>query len=95
MQELSMQRAKTIYRAAVDSRVSDFEEPAWWEAVRIELEQVLRARTVSEAASVIAWWHHDWSAINDSPRGAAGRIRLAAKGGAQPAARAKRHADED
>lgn len=94
MQELSMERAKAIYRAAVDLRASDAEGESWWGAVRTEMAQVLSARTVAEAAAAIAWWHHDWSMVSDSPRDAAKRIRFAAKGRSQPAASAKRHAED-
>ena len=76
---LSMEGAKSIYRAAVDERASDSEGHVWWAAVHAEMTQVLAARSVREAAKVIAWWHHDWSQVSDSAAAAARRIRTAAR----------------
>lgn len=77
MQALTLDRTKTIYRAAVDEKASDAEGEAWWSEVHAELSQVLAARTVGEAARVIAWWHHDWSMVGDTAKAAAQRIRAA------------------
>ena len=82
MQDLTLERTKAIYRAAVDAHASDAEGEAWWAAVQIELCQVLAARTASEAAQVIAWWHHDWSMVGDTATAAAQRIRTAARAAA-------------
>ena len=76
---LTIERTKAIYRDAVDARASDHEGPTWWAAVHAELQQVLAARSVAEAAKIIDWWHHDWSAIGDTAREAAGRLRAAAR----------------
>lgn len=79
MHKLTVERAKAIYRAAIDPRASDAEGDAWWDEVRAELHQVLSAPTLAAATAVIAWWHHDWSSVNDAARDAARRIRLAAR----------------
>lgn len=79
MQALTLEGAKTIYRAAVDGRASDAEGAEWWAAVHAELDQVLAARSTAEAARVIAWWHHDWTLVGDSAKAAAQRIRAAAR----------------
>lgn len=81
MQELSVERTKSIYRAAVDARASDAEGDAWWAAVHTELRQVLEARTTAEAARFIAWWHSDWEwrAVGDTAKATARRIRSAAR----------------
>ncbi|WP_186038863.1 hypothetical protein [Burkholderia gladioli] len=71
--------AKTIYRAAIDPRALDEEGDAWWLAVADELAEVIAALTPSQAAQVVAWWHRDWTSVNDSPRAAAARIRRAAR----------------
>ena len=73
--------AKAIYRAAVDARAADSEGDTWWEEVRAELCQVLDARSATQAAACIAWWHSDleWQAIADTPKAAAQRIRAAAR----------------
>ena len=78
-QSLTIERTKAIYRDAVDARASDHEGPTWWAAVQAELQQVLAAPSVAEAAKIIDWWHHDWSAIGDTAREAAGRLRAAAR----------------
>lgn len=79
MQDLTLDRAKAIYRAAVDAQASDGEGADWWAKVHAELSQVLAARTAGEAAKVIAWWHHDWSMVGDTATAAAQRIRAAAR----------------
>lgn len=50
MNALTLDRAKAIYRAAVDVKASDAEGAAWWAAVHDELVQVLAARSVIDAA---------------------------------------------
>ncbi|WP_457391525.1 hypothetical protein [Roseateles sp. P5_E1] len=81
MSTLALKKAKAIYRAAINVRAQDGEGDNWWEAVRVEVGQVLSARTIADAAEVIAWWHHDWTFVIDTPRDAAKRIRLAARAG--------------
>jgi hypothetical protein len=71
--------AKTIYRAAIDPRALDGEGEAWWSAVADEMAEVIAAPTASQAAQVVAWWHRDWTSVNDTPRAAAARIRRAAR----------------
>lgn len=79
---LTLDCAKAIYRAAVDPKASDAEGDAWWGAVHVEMIQVLAARTLPEAAQIIAWWHYDWSMVGDSAKAAAQRIRAAARAAA-------------
>ncbi|WP_321966974.1 hypothetical protein [Burkholderia cepacia] len=76
---ISEEAAKTIYRRAIESRASDGEGSHWWLEVTDEVKQVVAAKTITVAALIIAWWHHDWAMVNDSPRAAAVRIRRAAK----------------
>ncbi|WP_321944800.1 hypothetical protein [Burkholderia cenocepacia] len=76
---ISLDEAKAIYRQAIDSRASNGEGPAWWDEVADEIRDVVAARTIAVAADLIAWWHHDWTCINDTPRRAATRIRDAAR----------------
>ncbi len=79
MQILTLNRAKAIYRDAIDARASDTEGDAWWHAVHLELQQVVQARTASEASVVISWWHHDWTVVGDTAIAAARRIRSSAR----------------
>lgn len=76
---ITLNEAKAIYRAAVDPAAGDGEGETWWTAVATELAAVIRANSVATAGQVIAWWHHDWTAVGDSPRAAARRIRRAAR----------------
>lgn len=82
---MDVDRARAIYRAAVDPKASDAEGGAWWAAVHDELRQVVAAPTSTAAARVIAWWHSDWewAAVGDSPKAAAQRIRAAARAAAR------------
>lgn len=80
---LTLERAKTIYRAAVDSQASDGNGAAWWTEVHTEMAKVLTAPSTTEAAQVIAWWHHDWTTVGDSAKAVAQRIRAAARAGTQ------------
>ncbi len=82
MRTLTLDRAKAIYRKAVDAQASDAEGATWWAEIHAELSQVLAARTTSEAAQVIAWWHADWSMVGDTAKAAAQRIRAAARAAA-------------
>ncbi|MCA8355713.1 hypothetical protein [Burkholderia cepacia] len=76
---ISLNDAKAIYRNAIDSRASDGEGAAWWDEVADEVRDVVAARTIGIAAELIAWWHHDWTSVNDTAREAATRIRDAAR----------------
>ncbi len=76
---LTLDQVKSIYRSAIDPKVSDFEEQDWWHAVADEVQRVVASETVEEASRVIKWWHDDWSCVNDSPKRAAQRIRTAAQ----------------
>jgi nucleotide-binding universal stress UspA family protein len=71
--------AKAVYRQAIDPSARDGEGAAWWSEVVDEIRDVIAARSVSEAAAVIDWWHNDWSAVSDTPRDAAKRIRESAR----------------
>ncbi|KVV07442.1 hypothetical protein [Burkholderia ubonensis] len=77
---ITLDAAKAIYRSAIDPRASDRESAEWWDEVADEVRDVVAARTVDEAAIVIAWWHRDWSLGSDTPRAPAMRIRRAARG---------------
>jgi hypothetical protein len=77
--EITLDVAKAIYRQAVDSRASEGESPAWWNEVADEVRDVVAARSVSEAARIIQWWHHDWTTVSDTPLNAVKRIREAAR----------------
>ncbi|CAN7649244.1 hypothetical protein LJR129_005061 [Acidovorax sp. LjRoot129] len=79
MAELSIDQAKQVYRAAIDAKVSDAEGDDWWMAVTKEVRDVCASRSVKAGAAVIEWWHHDWSAVGDTSKAAAQRIRQAAK----------------
>lgn len=76
---LTLERAKAIYRSAVDGKATDAEGAAWWAEVHSEIVQVLAARSASAAAQIIAWWHDDWSLVGDTAKAAAQRIRAAAR----------------
>ncbi|MDF0506620.1 hypothetical protein POK33_38360 [Burkholderia cenocepacia] len=77
--QITLDMAKVIYRAAIDTRASDGESAAWWDEVADEVRDVIAARSLANAAAVIEWWHHDWAAVSDTPRDAARRIREAAR----------------
>lgn len=77
--QITLSQVKEIYRAAIDPTARDDEGENWWFAVAREVAAVVGADSVATASEVIAWWHHDWSVVGDSPRGAAGRIRRAAR----------------
>lgn len=77
--ELTIDQAKSVYRAAIDSGASDCAGADWWSAVVCEVRQVCTASSLKAAASVIEWWHHDWSMVGDTAKDAASRIRAQAK----------------
>lgn len=66
---ITLDAAKTIYRYAIDSRVSDVEGDAWWEEVADEMRDVIAARTLADAAALIDWWHRLDSRFRYSARG--------------------------
>lgn len=78
-ERITVDAAKAIYRRSVDPRASDNEGTVWWDEVADEIRDVLAARTTDDAASVIDWWHRDWSQVADSPKAAVVRIRRAAR----------------
>lgn len=47
----------------------------WWADVSAELDAVIAAPDSAAAAGIIAWWHHDWSMVGQTPKRVAGRIR--------------------
>ena len=75
---LDLATVKNIYRQAVDARAHDAEGEAWWSEVATEVRAVVAAPRGADAAAIIAWWHNDWSAIDDTAMDAAPRIRTAA-----------------
>ncbi|CAG2383029.1 MULTISPECIES: hypothetical protein [Burkholderia] len=77
--QITLETAKAIYRQAIDPSASDSAGAAWWDEVADEVRDVVAARTIAIAAELIAWWHHDWTSVNDTPRMAATRIRNAAR----------------
>lgn len=77
--QITLDTAKAIYRAAIDTQVSDVEGRAWWDEVADEMRDVIAARTLADAAALIEWWHPDWTEVSDTPRAAAKRIREAAR----------------
>ncbi|WP_334043614.1 hypothetical protein [Burkholderia ambifaria] len=76
---ISLDAAKIIYREAIDPCASDGEGAAWWDEVADEVRDVISARSVNEAAEIIDWWHFDSTAVSDTARSAAKRIRHAAR----------------
>ena len=77
--ELTIDQAKRVYRQAIDTTASDANDEGWWADVVREMREVCKAATITAAADVIDWWHHDWATVNDTAKGAAKRIRQAAK----------------
>lgn len=74
---LTLDQAMLIYQRAIDKTAGagTGEGAAWWAAVQAELERIIAAPTTASAASVIAWWHHFWKDVGDTPGRAASRIR--------------------
>jgi len=77
---LSLDQAKAVYRQAVDAGARDTEGEDWWTNVHREMQAVAAAANLADAAAVISWWHHDWTMVGDTARGAARRIRTAVAG---------------
>jgi len=78
MPSMCTDQAKAVYREAIDRSASDDEGASWWGDVTEEIRQVVAAKSAKAAAPVIAWWHHDWACVSDTPLAAAQRIRTAA-----------------
>ncbi|NIE81956.1 MULTISPECIES: hypothetical protein [unclassified Burkholderia] len=77
--QITLDTAKAVYRKAIDPSTGDGEGAAWWSEVADEVRDVIAARSLGDAAAVIAWWHHDWTEVSDTSRDAARRIRAAAR----------------
>lgn len=77
--DIPLDTVKAIYRRAIDAKATDGEGAAWWAAVASEVVAVIRAEDTAVAATVISWWHHDWSQVGDTAKAAASRIRRAAR----------------
>ena len=75
---MNLAQAKTVYRAAIDSKARDSEGHEWWSLVAEEMRAVAVAHDSATAAEAISWWHADWRSIGDTPTRAAQRIRRAA-----------------
>jgi hypothetical protein len=73
---LTLDQVKTLYRAEIEPNALDAWGPDWWEKVHLEIERVVAADSLAQAA---VWWHHDWMSVSDTARAAARRIRVAAK----------------
>ena len=72
---IDIRLAKNIYRSAVDPSATDHEGAKWWEIVRSEMQDVLDAPTIRDAAKIISWWHLDWGSVGNTPHAVATRIR--------------------
>lgn len=79
MNPLALESVKEIYCAMIDPTVANSESDTWREQVAVEICQVIAAPSALVAAKSIAWWHADWSQINDTPIAAATRLRNAAR----------------
>lgn len=79
MSHPDIDQTKAIYRSAIDATATDSAGEAWWGEVQAELASVLDARTLTDAATVIEWWHNDWTMVGDTPIAAAKRLRQAAR----------------
>lgn len=64
--DMTLEQAKNLYRAAVGT-----EEYFDWNDVHSELEQVVTARNIDDAAQVINWWNcwsESWTAKDQAAR---------------------------
>ena len=75
---LDLATVKAIYRQAIDADAHDAEGEAWWTEVATEVQAKVDVSDGAAAAYIIAWWHTDWSAVDDTPASAARRIRMSA-----------------
>lgn len=76
---MAPEQVMLIYQRAIDPTVGPGEGASWWGRVQREIEAVVAAPSAAAAAGVIAWWHHDWRDVGDTPLRAAGRIRTQAR----------------
>jgi len=79
MAELTIDQAKKVYLTAIDPKASHADDPDWWSEIVKEVREVCSSRSDKAGASVIEWWHNDWSSVGDSAITASRRIRQAAK----------------
>lgn len=77
---MRQEQAIQIYKSAVDSTMGAEQGAQWWAVVIAELDAVIAAPDSTVAAGIIAWWHHDWSTVDQTPKRVAGRIRRQAAG---------------
>lgn len=75
---MNVEQTIEIYRKAIDPSVRIEEGAEWWAEVQAEMITVIEAPSLRAAASIIEWWHHDWTTVGDSARAAAARIRRTA-----------------
>lgn len=68
-------QAIQIYQRAVDATIGAEQGTQWWAEVSAELDAVIAAPDSTAAADVIAWWHHDWSMVGQTPKRVTSRIR--------------------
>jgi len=76
---MSLDQVMRVYQEAIDPTAGEGPGACWWASVQAELEAVIAAPTVAAAAPIIAWWHHDWRNVADTPARAAGRVRRVAR----------------
>jgi hypothetical protein len=67
-----------VYTEAVEKTCPAANGRDWCLEVQREVTEVVAAKTNKEAGLIIEWWHHNWSAFNDTPTRAAGRNRRVA-----------------
>lgn len=72
---MQLGQAIRIYKDAVDPTMGAEQGAQWWESVSAELDAVIAASDSATAAGIIAWWHHDWSVVGETPKRVASRIR--------------------
>lgn len=72
---MRQEQAIRIYQAAVDPNIGVEQGSQWCATVSEELDAVIAAPDIAEAAGIITWWHHDWSMVGQTPKRVAGRIR--------------------
>lgn len=76
---VTLYKAKAIYRRATDENARDSEGLDWWAAVAAKTAAAIHAGSIAAAATVIDWWHHNWSQVGDTAKAAAKRTRHAAR----------------
>lgn len=75
---MQQDQAIKIYQSAVDPTMGPEQGTQWWQDVTVELDAVIAATDTDAAAAVIAWWHHDWRVVGQTPKRVARRIRRVA-----------------